>query len=634
MPFHRVRDLLNKALLDWEEVKGRPPELSRHNVAGRPPFSWDTAAELRAAWGKGVQLIQPEVIGTGQGARANLVIDLTTGLGGRPRMPKDGPYLTETEIQEIIAWIDEGCPDDPALADEIRLSYGGTPVTFRKSDRLVAVRPGPGMDRAAARALNEIAPAATPGETLGGFQVVTVGPDPFVTDQQLDLLRANHAFDAGSHVFHTSDDEVPFVPTGSVYVVFKPEVPQDRQEQLLEDNHLQIIDARGEGTFITRITPQSPNPLKVASALQQSGDVEVCEPEFSTPASTKAFTPPSGGLLADQWHLRNIGTHRGTSVGFRAGADARVVDAWTRAKTLGSSAVILAVIDDGFDLSHPDLSAPGKVIHAWDFTRNSADPSPDADLQDWHGTACAGVALAQAGAAGVYGAAPGVTLMPIRWGPELNDTQIENWFSYAAARGAWVLSCSWSARAANFPLSVRAKTAIANCARNGRGGKGCVIVFAAGNENRSINNPAAGTVNGFAIHPDVIAVAASNSRDERSNYSNYGTEISICAPSSGTGGWGVLTCDVTGVQSVSGVTRPLGYAPGDYTYEFGGTSSATPLVAGVCALILSASPGLTAAQVKTLLQTTARKIGGLAPGARNDTFGHGCVDAAAAIAAL
>jgi subtilisin family serine protease len=159
-------------------------------------------------------------------------------------------------------------------------------------------------------------------------------------------------------------------------------------------------------------------------------------------------------------------------------------------------------------------------------------------------------------------------------------------------------------------------------------------VFAAGNEDSDVNDPAGGTVSGFAIHPDVIAVAASTSRDQRSHYSNFGREISVCAPSSGAGGWGILTSDVRGVDPGTG--QALGYTDGDYESDFGGTSSACPLVAGVAALVLSVNPALTAAQVKALLQRTARRIG---PKSAYDAsghsvhFGHGCVDARAAVAA-
>jgi subtilisin family serine protease len=80
-----------------------------------------------------------------------------------------------------------------------------------------------------------------------------------------------------------------------------------------------------------------------------------------------------------------------------------------------------------------------------------------------------------------------------------------------------------------------------------------------------------------------------------------------------------------------------GYSPGAYTFTFGGTSSSTPLVAGVCALLLSINPNLTAAQVKDLIQKTARKIG---PASAYDAnghareFGYGCIDAASAVKQL
>jgi hypothetical protein len=111
--FARVKAILDKALADWETENGTPPDMSVHNGGGHPPIGWSTAAELRAAWGKNVQLIQPEVVGNRRGAEANLVIDLKTGLNGRPRMPIGGPFVASPDIQEIIDWIDGGCLDDP-----------------------------------------------------------------------------------------------------------------------------------------------------------------------------------------------------------------------------------------------------------------------------------------------------------------------------------------------------------------------------------------------------------------------------------------------------------------------------------------------------------------------------------------
>ncbi|HEX2610248.1 MAG TPA: S1/P1 nuclease [Gemmatimonadales bacterium] len=297
----------------------------------------------------------------------------------------------------------------------------------------------------------------------------------------------------------------------------------------------------------------------------------------------------------------------------------------------------MAIIDDGFDLSHPDLMGDWKIVAPKDFTRNSASPIPDPLNEDWHGTACAGVAVGNADGTGIVGAAPRSRLMPIRWGKNLSDQEIENWFGYAREQGAWVVSCSWGALAKLFVLSERAASAIRRCAREGRDGLGTVICFAAGNEDRDINDPASDSINGFAIHPDVIAVAASTSRDRKSHYSNFGERISVCAPSSGKGGWGVTTSDVMGLYERGGENFEAGYSPGAYTNDFGGTSSACPLVAGVCALILSIRPGLRATEVKELIERTARKIGDSRfynSRGHSQVFGYGCLDAEAAVAGL
>lgn len=77
-------------------------------------------------------------------------------------------------------------------------------------------------------------------------------------------------------------------------------------------------------------------------------------------------------------------------------------------------------------------------------------------------------------------------------------------------KGAWVVSCSWGAAAAYYPLPTRASKAISRCARNGRGDKGTVVLFAASSDNRDVNDPPE-SMDGFAIHPDVMAIAASTS---------------------------------------------------------------------------------------------------------------------------
>jgi subtilisin family serine protease len=520
--------------------------------------------------------------------------------------------------------------------DQVSIDIGGSPVTLTKSSKLIGLKPAHGGSAHLAARESAMRKLAVPAAAnLGGFDVYALPSQTLLAEETLDALRADPAVALGTHVFHTSDDDVPFVPTGQLYVEYAPGAPVAACQALLDEHHLQVVEARSERELIVQVTPRSENPVKVAVALQQSPLVRIAEPDLATPGQIQAFVLPSDPRVIDQWHLQNNGFHRGTAIGFRVGADARVVAAWQRAETLGSPSVVVAVIDDGFDLSHPDLSGDWKVIAPKDFTRNTANPLPDPTTEDWHGTACAGVALGNADGTGIAGASPRSRLMPIRWGRSLSDREIENWFGYVREQGAWVVSCSWSARAAVFALSTRAHHAISRCAREGRDGLGTVICFAAGNENRDINAPGT-SVNGFAIHPDVIAVAASNSRDERSSYSNFGAAISLCAPSSGAGGWGITTADVMGQYTRGGQTFEAGYSPGAYTDEFGGTSSATPLVAGIAALLLSIKPSLKGVEVKQLLERTARRIGDPVSyvNGRSPLFGHGCVDAARAVAEL
>lgn len=525
------------------------------------------------------------------------------------------------------------------MADITELNYGKGRLKLAKSDKLIGVQPHSGMSprleaEIAAASLRQ--PMSRRGR-LGNFDILEVEAPAEATDRELDRLRRTGPVAAGTHVYYTSDDQVPFVPTGELYLVFKPGVAAAEQQAVIARHALKVIEARGEGRFIVRITELSPNPVRVAAALQSDPQVGTAEPELASPPKLRAPIAVEDELLGDQWHLRNRGHHRGTSIGFKAGADARVIAAWEAMDQLGSAEVVVAVIDDGFDLGHPDLA--GKAVAPFDFTRETPDVHPEhhpflPERGDWHGTACAAVALARAEGGGVVGAAPNARLMPVRWGTQLTDRQIERWFGWVTDNGAWIVSCSWGAEAAYFPLSQRMHDAIHDCATRGRRGRGCVVVFAAGNDNRDINDPDGGSLDGFATHPDVIAVAACTSLDERAHYANFGDAVWISAPSDGAGGWGILTADVTGEYvDAFGQTHARGYSRGDYSFEFGGTSSACPLVAGICALVLSVAPELAADQVKALIARTARRLPEMGADAHSRQLGYGCIDAEAAVRA-
>ncbi len=440
----------------------------------------------------------------------------------------------------------------------------------------------------------------------------------------MDYLRTVPQNDMVTHMY--AADNTPdgvFIPTGRMTIQFSPDQSNRRREKLLRKHGLEVereLDYIPHGYIVKLTSASTQNPLKIAFALQSHKDIIIAEPDLSFKVSYNFI--PGDTLYANQWHLNNTGN----STGLLAGADVKAEAAWDH--TLGSRSIVICVMDDGFDLLHPDFIGSGKIVAPRDFGENDTDPGPELS-SDNHGTACAGVALAEQNGTGVVGLAPGCSFMPVRTSGWLSDDSIENLFQYAIDNEADVVSCSWSASAAYFPLSTRMNGIIHKAATQGRGnGKGCVILFAAGNESAPLSGSKNGVDyhQGFALHPDVMAIAASNSLDEQSNYSNYGLEISVCAPSSGSPGRGIVTTDRRGTS---------GYGDGDYTYSFGGTSSSTPLCAGLAGLILSVDPDLTSSDVRNILQDSADKIdeanGDYDADGRSIKYGYGRINALAAI---
>lgn len=416
-------------------------------------------------------------------------------------------------------------------------------------------------------------------------------------------------------------------------------------------------------TFVFLVSKQATeNPIKIANRL--TGFSEILAAEANILVQEELHYKPREPLYPQQWYLN----HNGGNL-LAPDAHINIEEAWD--VTRGARSVVVAIVDDSFDLDHPDFQGIGKIVAPRDLKENDFLPLPN-EKETSHGTACAGIVLAEENGIGITGVAPGCTLMPIRTTGYLDDESIEEIFEWAINKGASVISCSWGASAVYFPLSLRQRAVITRAATEGRNGKGCVILFAAGNANRPIE----GTIyeqgwiknilrgntkwlNGFALHPDVITVSAATSMNKKAAYSNWGRNISVCAPSNNAlpGMWfqetgfiytqpsikqpvygrGMLTTDQLG---------PAGYDTGNFTSNFGGTSSATPVVAGVAALILSVNPNLTAKQVRHILEETADKIVdpepdpqlGLRLGTYDENghsqwFGYGKVNAAKAVRA-
>ena len=228
------------------------------------------------------------------------------------------------------------------------------------------------------------------------------------------------------------------------------------------------------------------------------------------------------------------------------------------------------------------------------------------------------------------GVAPMSKFMPIN-GTSYSLRATEQMFDYCVRQGADIISCSWGTIDPAYSLNSFKEAAITRAARQGRNGKGCIILFAVGNDDKDY-------VSHYAAHPDVIAVAACTSQDSHAKYSNRGRQISVCAPSNGD--WPIIAArawwDPGTSHRGTGDWRYWadGRSRGSRYKHFGGTSCSTPLVAGICALMLSVNPDLTAREVKQILQDTADKIGQPWEYVRGHSlkYGYGRVNADRAVA--
>jgi len=506
----------------------------------------------------------------------------------------------------------------------VLLQRGGEELALLKVSDRFTVRPS---DSTAAEELAKTLPVKSQGQIKNG-QLEEFKVSPKNRDAVMKAARNNDAVAFASHVYQIKDNPETLVYlTDQLTIQFTAETKETTITAIASEFGLQVVkEVIGiPNTFVFQLTSQATeNPVKIANRLIGRNEILTAEPNIVVPQTS--HYRPRDSFYPKQWYLYNNG---GQEIG--PGSHIDVEKAWDI--TRGDRSVVVAIADDAVDVNHPDFQGPGKIVAPKDFKDKDFLPLPE-DSQESHGTSCAGVAVAEETGTGIVGVAPGCALMPIRTTGYLDDDAMDNLFDWAIANNASVISCSWGPAAVYFPLSLRQSAALNRAATKGRQGKGCVIVFAAGNANR----PVSGTIfekswqndllrgptdwlGGFTIHPDVITVSACNSLGKKSAYSNWGTNVSVCAPSNNappgmwfektgytytapeitteTPGLGIFTDDLLG---------ELGYETGDFTSTFGGTSSATPVVAGVAALVLSANPDLTAQEVKQILQETADKI--------------------------
>lgn len=304
----------------------------------------------------------------------------------------------------------------------------------------------------------------------------------------------------------------------------------------------------------------------VLQLLRRHPSIEYAEPDYiATPCLT-----PNDPYYSLQWHLPNI----------------QAPGAWN--VTAGTTNVILAVVDSGVDLAHPDFA--GRLLPGTNLVSNTTDPSDD----NGHGTAVTGTAAATGNnGLGVAGVNWNCLILPVKVADATGSA------TYSAVAQGITYAADHGARVINISLGGPASSSTLQSAIDYAWSKGVVIVAAAGNNGNSQPN-----YPGACNH--VIAVSAVQSNDTITSWSSYGSFVSLAAP-----GAGIWTCNTNETYA-----------------SWSGTSFSSPIVAGVASLVASINPALSNTQIVSVLEGTATHLGS---SGYNMYYGYGLVNASNAV---
>lgn len=344
------------------------------------------------------------------------------------------------------------------------------------------------------------------------------------------------------------------------------------------------------GASLVKI-PHNKTIEEVLSVLENSGLVEYAVPNY-----IRQKQSVDDRFFSELWGLKNTGQLVQDSPGV-SGFDINAETAWM--KTRGSNSVVVAVIDSGIDIYHPDLKNniwrnPGEGTAAdgidndgngyiddltgWDFYSNNRTVFDDPYI-DEHATHIAGTIAASANNEGIIGVAPNVKVMPLKFMGSTSGTDADaiEAIEYAKAKGVKIFNLSWGGYGDS--------PALYDAMKNTNG----LFIVAAGNENNN-NDGSYRTVPASFDLPNIISVAAMDNKGYVTDFSNYGIKtVDVVAP---------------GASILSTVPRNR-YAYAD------GTSMAAPHVAGVAALVQSANPKYSVAQIKSTILKSGIPVPGL-----------------------
>ncbi len=370
----------------------------------------------------------------------------------------------------------------------------------------------------------------------------------------------------------------------------------------------------GAGVYHLRVTMSGDRTQAYTLVAQLDSETKDMERDCLSRGSSQ-----SDPLYGCQWYLNNTG-----QFGRGAGQDINVEEIWATNKGAG---VNVAVVDDGLQLDHEDLSANISLEGSHDYTPGT----PWDSRTDWHATYVGGVIGARDNALGVRGIAPRATLYGFRallgTGGDRIDALVHRMEEVAVSNHSYGFEDN-----GQYHYAGRAwEMAVERGVREGYGGKGVFYVWAAGNGSAFGDSA---NYDSKANHYGITAACAVDYLDTRSAYSELGANLWVCAPSS-PGGFSFLPLITTTDNS------------NRYTHIFGGTSATAPIVAGVAALLRAAHPDLSWRDLKLILAGSARRNnpehshweeGALQHGSTDErywfshSYGFGVVDAGAAMA--
>lgn len=374
------------------------------------------------------------------------------------------------------------------------------------------------------------------------------------------------------------------ISDGSIGVEFKEHISFERKQQILDKMEIKAVEINSnEPNYIHVTIKEGADPFEISCRLFESGYVKWAEPNLYS--EYKPTSTPNDPYYPNQWHLSQISAS----------------SAWDI--ETGDSSVKIGIVDSGVETAHPDLNCTA----GYDFLSGDSNPNPDIAHDDHygvpHGTSVAGIAAAKTNnSLGVAGVCQNCTVIPIRLiGGYISSFDIKNALQYAVDQGAWVVNNSWgpsNESCVNVSASSYQASAVEYGKVNGRGGKGTIMVWAAGNDNCDTYK------DGDLRNKDIVVVSAITSSGGFASYSNYGDEVDVSA------GAASYTTDIAGgygYNYLSGTSDGDGLSNLDYTSVFSGTSAAAPVVAGSIALMLAANPELTFSGAMNCLKSTAKK---------------------------